>query len=96
MTLTQARTAIYVDRTFNLVDFLQSQDRIHCLSQNRTCQIVLLKANGTIDDLIGFSLSQKQRPARYSQGDSNEISRADLALEKPDPLRALIEPGRLA
>ena len=95
LTLTQARTAIYVDRTFNLVDFLQSQDRIHRLSQNRACQIVLLTANGTIDEFIDFSLSQKQRLARYSQGDTSEISRADLALEKPDLLRALLEPGRL-
>lgn len=96
LTLTQARTAIYVDRTFNLVDFLQSQDRIHRLSQNRQCHIVLLTANGTIDEFIDFSLSQKQRLARYTQGDSNEISRADLALQKPDLLRALIEPGKLA
>ena len=26
--LTQATTAVYIDRTFNLIDFLQSQDRI--------------------------------------------------------------------
>lgn len=92
LTLTQARTAIYVDRTFNLVDFLQSQDRIHRLSQARECHIVLLTAHGTIDEFIDFSLSQKQRLARYAQGDSDEISRADLALQKPDLLRALIEP----
>lgn len=92
LTLTQARTAIYVDRTFNLVDFLQSQDRIHRLSQARECHIVLLTAHGTIDEFIDFSLGQKQRLARYTQGDSDEISRADLALQKPDLLRALIEP----
>jgi SWI/SNF-related matrix-associated actin-dependent regulator 1 of chromatin subfamily A len=49
LTLTQARTAIYVDRTFNLVDFLQSQDRIHRLSQTKPCEIVLLTGRGTID-----------------------------------------------
>jgi SNF2 family DNA or RNA helicase len=94
LTLTQARTAIYVDRTFNLVDFLQSQDRIHRLSQTRSCEIILLTAEGTIDEFVDFSLSQKHRLARYTQGDSNEISQADLALHKPDLLRALIEPIR--
>jgi len=42
LTLTEARTAIYLDRTFNLVDFLQSQDRIHRLSQVKPCEIILL------------------------------------------------------
>jgi SNF2 family DNA or RNA helicase len=92
LTLTQARTAIYVDRTFNLVDFLQSQDRIHRLSQSKACEILLLTGEGTIDEFIDFSISQKHRLARYAQHDSDEISRADLALQKPDLLRALIEP----
>ena len=92
LTLTQARTAIYVDRTFNLVDFLQSQDRIHRLSQLKPCEIVLLTALGSIDEFVDFSLSQKHRLARYTQRDSDEISSDDLALQKPDLLRALIEP----
>ena len=92
LTLTQARTAIYLDRTFNLVDFLQSQDRIHRLSQTKPCEIVLLIAKGTIDEFIDFSINQKQRLARYTQRDAEEISAADLALEKPDLLRALIGP----
>ena len=92
LTLTQARTAIYIDRTFNLVDFLQSQDRIHRLSQSKSCDILLLTGDGTIDEFIDFSIGQKHRLARYTQGDSQEISTADLALQKPDLLKALIEP----
>jgi SWI/SNF-related matrix-associated actin-dependent regulator 1 of chromatin subfamily A len=92
LTLTQARTAIYLDRTFNLVDFLQSQDRIHRLSQRKACEIILLTARGSIDEFIDFSISQKHRLARYTQRDSEEITAADLALRKPDLLRALIEP----
>lgn len=92
LTLTQARVAVYVDRTFNLVDFLQSQDRIHRLSQSRLCEILLLTAEGTIDEFIDFSISQKHRLARYTQGDSNQISPADLTLTKPDLLRVLIKP----
>jgi SWI/SNF-related matrix-associated actin-dependent regulator of chromatin subfamily A-like protein 1 len=93
LTLTQARTAIYVDRTFNLVDFLQSQDRIHRLSQLKPCEIVLLVADRSIDEFIDFSLAQKHRLARYTQSDTDEIQAADLALSKPDLLRALIEPS---
>jgi SNF2 family DNA or RNA helicase len=94
LTLTQARTAIYLDRTFNLVDYLQSQDRIHRLSQTKSCEIVLLTAERTIDEFIDFSLNQKHRLARYTQRDTHEISVADLALQKPDLLRALLEPVR--
>ncbi len=93
LTLTEARTAIYLDRTFNLVDFLQSQDRIHRMSQTHPCQIVLLIAENTIDEFIDFSLSQKHRLAQYTQADTNDISAADLALRKPDVLRALLNPA---
>jgi SWI/SNF-related matrix-associated actin-dependent regulator 1 of chromatin subfamily A len=93
LTLTQASTAIYVDRTFNLVDFLQSQDRIHRLSQRKSCEIVLLVAERSIDEFVDFSIAQKHRLARYTQSDSGEISATDLALTKPDLLRALIEPA---
>jgi SNF2 family DNA or RNA helicase len=93
LTLTQANTAIYLDRSFNLVDFLQSQDRIHRLSQTKACEIILLIAERTIDEFIDFSIAQKHRLARYTQRDSDEISEADLALRKPDLLRALIQPA---
>ncbi len=93
LTLTQARTAIYLDRTFNLVDFLQSQDRIHRLSQTRPCEIILLVAEHSIDEFVDFSIAQKHRLARYTQSDTHEIRAADLALRKPDLLRALIEPA---
>jgi SWI/SNF-related matrix-associated actin-dependent regulator 1 of chromatin subfamily A len=93
LTLTQANTAIYLDRTFNLVDFLQSQDRIHRLSQTKACEIILIIGEGTIDEFIDFSIAQKHRLARYTQSDSDEISAADLALQKPDLLRALIQPA---
>lgn len=93
LTLTEARTAVYLDRTFNLVDFLQSQDRIHRISQRRACEIVLLIAENTIDEFIDFTLEQKTRLARYAQGDVADIAPADLALEKPVILQALLSPG---
>jgi SWI/SNF-related matrix-associated actin-dependent regulator 1 of chromatin subfamily A len=90
LTLTGARTAIYLDRTFNLVDFLQSQERIHRLSQTFPCEIVILNAADTVDEFIDFSLAQKHRLAKYTQRDTHMISDDDLALKKPDLLRALL------
>lgn len=92
LTLTEANVAIYVDRTFNLVDYLQSQDRIHRLSQERDCEIVLLVAENTVDEFVDYSLAQKHRLARYTQGDTETIEVADLSLSKPDVLQALIRP----
>ena len=92
LTLTEANVAIYIDRTFNLVDYLQSQDRIHRISQTRACEILLLLANSTIDEFIDYSLEQKHRLAKFAQKDTGEIAAADLALRKPDVLRALLGP----
>lgn len=94
LTLTRARTAIYLDRTFNLVDFLQSQDRIHRLSQAQPCEIVILNAAGTIDEFVDFTLAQKHRLARYTQGDTHAITDDDLELKKPDLVRALLAPQK--
>ena len=93
LTLTEANIAIYLDRTFNLVDYLQSQDRIHRISQTKACEIVVLVARNTVDEFIDFSLEQKHRLARFTQSDTHAITAADLALEKPDILRALLAPA---
>jgi SNF2 family DNA or RNA helicase len=96
LTLTEANVAVYVDRTFNLVDYLQSQDRIHRISQTRECEIILLVAKDTIDLFVDFSLEQKHRLAQFAQDDSDAIAPADLALEKPEILRALLAPADAA
>src|SRR5262249_3262868 len=90
LTLTTANVAIYLDRTFNLVDYVQSQDRIHRISQTQSCEIYLLIAEKTVDEFIEFTLAQKHRLARYVQRDTPSVSTADLALRKPDLLRALL------
>jgi SNF2 family DNA or RNA helicase len=92
LTLTTSNVAIYLDRTFNLVDFLQSQDRIHRISQTQPCEIYLLIAQDTIDEFIDFTLAQKHRLARYVQQDTQAISPADIMLTKPNILRALLGP----
>jgi hypothetical protein len=52
---------------------------------------VLLLAEGTVDELIDFSLEQKHRLARFAQSDSNFVTPEDLLLQRPEELRALIQ-----
>lgn len=92
LTLTEANLAVYLDRTFNLVDYLQSQDRIHRISQTQPCEIVLLLATETIDAFIDYSLQQKHRLAKFVQKDSGDLDPGDLTLSKPEILRALLWP----
>lgn len=92
LTLTEASVAVYLDRSFNLVDYLQSQDRIHRISQSKPCQIVLLIAQSTVDEFIDYTLEQKHRLARFAQNDAEAIAATDLRLEKPAVLQALLAP----
>lgn len=84
LTLTSANNAIYLDRNFNLVDYLQSQDRIHRISQTKKCNIIKLIAKDTIDEFIDEILRRKKIVANYLQGDidnldlGNTISKEEL------------------
>jgi len=69
LTLTRANNAIYLDRNFNLVDYLQSQDRIHRLSQEKECNIYKILAKNTIDEYIDRIIDIKGEVAGYIQGD---------------------------
>lgn len=51
--------AIYIDRSFNAVHWLQSQDRIRRIGQKRTPQFELLVHPNTIDDRVDFRLDEK-------------------------------------
>ncbi len=73
LTLTSANNAIYLDRNFNLVDYLQSQDRIHRISQNKECYIYKLIAKDTIDEYIEAITIRKHDLAKYIQGDIKNI-----------------------
>lgn len=73
LTLTSANNAIYLDRNFNLVDYLQSQDRIHRISQTKECRIYKLIAKNTIDEYIDEINYKKHKLAEYVQGDIDNI-----------------------
>ena len=55
--------AVYVDRTFNAGQFLQSQDRIHRLGlqSDVTTSITILQTLGTVDQIVDSRLASKVR-----------------------------------
>lgn len=69
LTLTVANHAIFYDRSFSLDDYLQAQDRIHRISQNRPCFVTNLIAKDTIDEWVDVLLSAKHLAAKLGQGD---------------------------
>lgn len=82
LTLTAANHAVFYDRSFSLDDYLQAQDRIHRISQERDCFVTNLVASGTIDAWVDALLSAKNLAAQLGQGDierSEYDARADYA-----------------
>jgi len=69
LTLTEANHVIFYDRGFSLDDYLQAQDRIHRISQTKTCYVHNIIARGTIDEWIDVLLEAKQNAASLVQGD---------------------------
>ena len=69
LTLTMANHVIFYDRGFSLDDYLQAQDRIHRISQKRTCYVHNVIIKGSIDEWIDVLLQAKQNAALLAQGD---------------------------
>ena len=59
LTFTNCKYAIYYSRSFSLEEYLQSQDRIHRISQERDVTIFNLIARDTVDELIDLRLRGK-------------------------------------
>jgi SNF2 family DNA or RNA helicase len=80
LTLTVANHVIFFDRSLSLDDYLQAQDRIHRISQQKTCYIYNIIAEDTIDVWVDSLLKAKENAAHLVQGDcsveeySNRIS----------------------
>lgn len=79
LTLTVANNAIFYDRGFNLDDYLQAQDRIHRISQTKTCNIYNIMVMDSIDIWIDKLLQAKQRAAFLAQGDVSLADYEDMA-----------------
>lgn len=69
LTLTIANHVIFYDRGFSLDDYLQAQDRIHRISQTKTCYIYNIMIEKSIDIWIDLLLKAKQNAAFLGQGD---------------------------
>jgi len=69
LTLTVANNVVFYDRTFSLDDYLQAQDRIHRISQNKICNIYNLIMNDSIDEWIDILIESKTLMAQLTQGD---------------------------
>ena len=69
LTLTTANHVIYFDRVFSLDDYLQSQDRIHRISQSKKCFVYHLIMKDSIDEWIDVLLRAKHLAAQLAQGD---------------------------
>lgn len=89
ITLTAANHAIYLDRNFNLVDYLQSQDRIHRIGQEKPSYIYSLIGEDTIDTYIEEVVYRKQLIAQYIYSDTQQLNLPPTAFTKQDILRLL-------
>jgi len=69
LTLTVANHVIFYDRGFGLDDYLQAQDRIHRISQEKTCHVHNLIMEDSIDEWIDVLLRAKELAAQLGQGD---------------------------
>jgi len=69
LTLTVANHVIYFDRVFSLDDYLQSQDRIHRISQSKKCFVYHLIMKDSIDEWVDVLLRAKHLAAQLAQGD---------------------------
>ena len=67
--MTVANNAIFFDRSFSLDDYLQAQDRIHRISQSKSCLVRNLIARETVDEWVDALLAAKHLAAQLGQGD---------------------------
>jgi SNF2 family DNA or RNA helicase len=82
LTLTAANHVVFFDRTYSLDDYLQAQDRIHRVSQTKTCYVYTLIMKDSIDEWVEAIIEQKHLAAQLTQGDidqSEYAMRADLS-----------------
>lgn len=64
LTLTSSSTVIYYSMGFSVEEFIQSSDRIHRISQTKTCLYIPLLIHGGIDEYIYKSVTKKVEMAQ--------------------------------
>jgi SNF2 family DNA or RNA helicase len=79
LTLTVANHVVFYDRTYSLDDYLQAQDRIHRVSQTRTCYVYTLLMQDSVDEWIESLIDSKRLAAQLTQGDIDLATYAQRA-----------------
>lgn len=64
LTLTVAHTIIYFSLGFSVIEFLQSQDRIHRIGQTKSCIYISLLCEKTVDEYMYRTLQEKVNIAK--------------------------------
>jgi len=91
LTLTVANHVIYFDRSFSLDDYLQSQDRIHRISQTRRCYVYKLILKDSIDEWVDLLLEAKHLAAQLAQGDiSLDYYRSQMSYDFGEMVRQIL------
>ena len=92
LTLTVANHVIFYDRLFSLDDYLQAQDRIHRISQDRVCHVHNLIMRDSIDEWVEALLHSKRVAAQLAQGDiDRKTYLKEMSYEFGDILRAILD-----
>ena len=93
LTLTVANHVIFYDRLFSLDDYLQAQDRIHRISQDRVCHVHNLIMRDSVDEWVEALLQSKQVAAQLAQGDiDSKTYEKAMSYEFGEVLRAILDP----
>ena len=74
LTLTTANHAIYFERNFSLSDYLQSQDRIHRISQDKISYIYNIFTKNSVEEWLEALVQAKESAAAFIQGDIDKNS----------------------
>ena len=91
LTLTVANHVVFYDRLFSLDDYLQAQDRVHRISQDRVCHVHNLIMRDSIDEWVEALLHSKRVAAQFAQGDiDSETYRKEMSYEFGEILRAIL------
>ena len=69
LTLTVANHVVFYDRSFSLDDYVQAQDRIHRISQTKTCFVYNIILPGSIDEWVEALIQMKGAAATIGMGD---------------------------
>lgn len=92
LTLTVANHVVFYDRTYSLDDYLQAQDRIHRISQTRTCYVYNMIMQDSVDEWVESLIEEKRLAALLTQGDIDKSAYAsEASLSFFDILKGILD-----